>query len=155
MADTKKPIKIISDNRKARFQYEILETLEAGIQLQGTEVKSVRAGKVNLGDGYVLIRNNEAWLLNVHISPYTASGQYFNHEPKRDRKLLLHRKEIRRLIGQLEQKGLTLIPLKMYLKGSLVKVSLGLGRGKKLHDKRETIKRRQDRREMARALKRY
>ncbi|ACA99347.1 MULTISPECIES: SsrA-binding protein SmpB [Cyanophyceae] len=155
MADTKKPIKIISDNRKARFQYEILETLEAGIQLQGTEVKSVRAGKVNLGDGYVLIRNNEAWLLNVHISPYTASGQYFNHEPKRDRKLLLHRKEIRRLIGQLEQKGLTLIPLKMYLKGSLVKVSLGLGRGKKLHDKRETIKRRQDSREMARALKRY
>lgn len=155
MADQKKPIKLVSDNRQARFQYEILETLEAGIQLKGTEVKSVRAGKVNLRDGYVLIRNNEAWLLNVHISPYNASGDYFNHEPKRDRKLLLHSKEIRRLIGQLEQKGLTLVPLKMYLKGSLVKVSLGLGRGKKLHDKRETIKRRQDSREMARALKHY
>ncbi|BAW96528.1 SsrA-binding protein [[Synechococcus] sp. NIES-970] len=153
MADSKKPIKLVSDNRQARFQYEILETLEAGVQLKGTEVKSVRAGKVNLRDGYVLIRNNEAWLLNVHISPYNASGDYFNHEPKRDRKLLLHRKEIRRLIGQLEQKGLTLIPLKMYLKGSLVKLSLGLGRGKKLHDKRETLKRRQDDREMARALK--
>lgn len=155
MAEPQKPIKLISDNRQARFQYEILETFEAGIQLRGTEVKSVRAGKVNLKDGYVLIRHNEAWLLNSHISPYNASGDYFNHEPKRDRKLLLHRKEIRRLIGQLEQKGLTLIPLKMYLKGSLVKISLGLGRGKKLHDKRETIKQRQDKREMSRALKRY
>lgn len=153
MAEQKKPIKTISDNRKARFQYEILETFEAGIQLKGTEVKSVRAGKVNLGDGYVLIRQNEAWLLNVHISPYQASGEYFNHDPRRDRKLLLHRKEIRRLIGQLEQKGLTLVPLKMYLKGSLVKVLLGLGRGKKLHDKRETLKRRQDERDMSRALK--
>lgn len=155
MAEPQKPIKLVSDNRQARFQYEILETFEAGIQLRGTEVKSVRAGKVNLRDGYVLIRHNEAWLLNAHISPYNASGDYFNHEPKRDRKLLLHRKEIRRLIGQLEQKGLTLVPLKMYLKGSLVKVSLGLGRGKKLHDKRETLKRRQDTREMARALKRH
>ncbi|MBV5259707.1 SsrA-binding protein SmpB [Synechococcus moorigangaii CMS01] len=153
MADSNKPIKLVSDNRQARFQYEILETLEAGIQLQGTEVKSIRAGKVNLRDGYVLIRKGEAWLLNAHISPYSSSGNYFNHEAKRDRKLLLHSKEIRRLVGQLEQKGLTLIPLKMYLKGSLVKVSLGLGRGKKLHDKRETLKRRQDDREMARALK--
>lgn len=153
MADSKKPIKLVSDNRQARFQYEILETFEAGIQLVGTEVKSIRAGKVNLRDGYVLIRNSEAWLLNVHISPYRDSAQFFNHEPKRDRKLLLHRKEIRGLIGKLEQQGLTLIPLKMYLKGSLVKLSLGLGRGKKLHDKRETIKRRQDAREMARVLK--
>jgi SsrA-binding protein len=155
MADSNKTIKLVSDNRQARFQYEILDTLEAGIQLQGTEVKSIRAGKVNLRDGYVLIRNDEAWLLNVHISPYNASGAYFNHEPKRDRKLLLHRKEIRRLIGQLEEKGLTLIPLKMYMKGSLVKLSLGLGRGKKLHDKRETIKKRQDQRDMQRALKSY
>lgn len=154
MADTPKAIKLVSDNRQARFQYEILETLEAGIQLQGTEVKSIRAGKVNLRDGYVLIRQGEAWLLNAHISPYSSSGNYFNHEAKRDRKLLLHSKEIRRLVGQLEQKGLTLIPLKMYLKGSLVKLTLGLGRGKKLHDKRETLKRRQDTREMARALKR-
>lgn len=155
MADSKKTIKIVSDNRQARFQYEILDTLEAGIQLQGTEVKSIRAGKVNLRDGYVLIRNNEAWLLNIHISPYNASGAYFNHEPKRDRKLLLHSKEIRRLIGQLEEKGLTLVPLKMYMKGSLVKLSLGLGRGKKLHDKRDTIKKRQDQRDMQRALKSY
>ena len=153
MAESKKGIKLVSDNRQARFRYEILETLEAGLVLAGTEVKSIRAGKVNLRDGYVLIRGGEAWLLNVHISPYTQSSQFFNHEPKRDRKLLLHKKEIRRLIGQLEQKGLTLVPLKMYMKGSLVKISLGLGRGKKLHDKRETIKRRQDKRDMARALK--
>lgn len=153
MAEAKKGIKLVSDNRQARFRYEILETLEAGLVLAGTEVKSIRAGKVNLRDGYVLVRGGEAWLLNVHISPYTQSSQFFNHEPKRDRKLLLHKKEIRRLVGQLEQKGLTLVPLKMYMKGSLVKISLGLGRGKKLHDKRETIKRRQDKRDMARALK--
>lgn len=154
MSDRDDRIKIISDNRQARFLYEILETYEAGIELLGTEVKSIRAGKVNLRDGYALIRNGEVWLINVHISPYEASGQYFNHDPRRTRKLLLHRKEISKLIGQVEQKGLTLVPLKMYFKGSLVKVSLGLGRGKKLHDKRETLKRRQDEREMARLLKR-
>jgi SsrA-binding protein len=154
MSDRDDKIKIISDNRQARFLYEILETYEAGIELVGTEVKSIRAGKVNLRDGYALMRNGEAWLINVHISPYEASGQYFNHDPRRSRKLLLHRKEISRLIGQVEQKGLTLVPLKMYFQGSWVKVSIGLGRGKKLHDKRETIKRRQDEREMARMLKR-
>ncbi len=148
-------IKIISDNRQARYLYEILETYEAGIQLTGTEVKSIRAGRVNLRDGYALIRNGEAWLLNVHISPYQGSGQYFNHEPRRTRKLLLHRKQINKLIGQVEQKGLTLVPLKMYFKDSWVKVSVGLAKGKKLHDKRETLKRRQDQREMARAMKRY
>jgi SsrA-binding protein len=147
-------IKIISDNRQARHLYEILETYEAGVQLAGTEVKSIRAGKVNLRDGYVLIRNGEAVLLNVHISPYEASGQYFNHDPRRTRKLLLHRREIAKLIGQVEQKGLTLVPLKMYFKGSWVKISVGLGKGKKLHDKRETLKRRQDERDMARAMKR-
>ncbi|BBA79321.1 SsrA-binding protein [cyanobacterium endosymbiont of Rhopalodia gibberula] len=155
MSNQKQPIKIISDNRKARFLYEILETYEAGIALVGTEVKSIRAGKVNLGDGYALIQKGEAWLLNVNISPYQASSQYFNHDPRRNRKLLLHRKEINQLIGKIEQKGLTLVPLKIYLKGSLVKVSLGLGRGKKLHDKRETIKRRQDEREISRAMKQY
>lgn len=147
--------KVISDNRQARHLYEILETYEAGIELTGTEVKSIRAGRANLRDGYAFIRNGEAWLSNVHISPYQASGQYFNHEPRRVRKLLLHRQEINKLIGNLEQKGLTLVPLKMYLKGGWVKVSLGLGKGKKLHDKRETLKRRQDEREMARAMKRY
>lgn len=148
-------VKIISDNRQARFLYEIIDTYEAGIQLVGTEVKSIRAGKVNLRDGYALIRNGEAWLTNVHISPYDTTGKYFNHEPKRDRKLLLHKKEINKLIGALQEKGLTLVPLKMYLKGEWVKVSLGLGRGKKLHDKRETVKRREDQREMQRVLKRF
>lgn len=148
-------IKIISDNRKARFLYEILETYEAGIELVGTEVKSIRAGRVNLRDGYGIIRHGEAFLLNMHISPYNASGEYFNHDPRRTRKLLLHKKEINKLIGLLEQQGLTLVPLKMYFKKGLVKISLGVGKGKKLQDKRETLKRRQDERDMARALKRY
>jgi SsrA-binding protein len=147
--------KIIADNRQARFLYEILETYEAGVELKGTEVKSIRAGKVNLKDGYAMIRHGEAWLLNVHVSPYECSGQYFNHEAKRDRKLLLHRQEINKLIGKLEQQGLTLVPLKMYFKNSRVKLSLGLAKGKKVHDKRETIKKRQDQREMSRAMKRW
>jgi SsrA-binding protein len=157
MADKDKSAgtKLICDNRQARYLYEILETYEAGIQLIGTEVKSIRAGRVNLQDGYVLIRNGEAWMINVHISPYQASGQYFNHEPRRTRKLLLNRKQINKLIGQIEQKGLTLIPLKMYFKGGWIKVSIGLAKGKKLHDKRETTKRRDDQREMARAMKRF
>ncbi len=154
MANQNEAGKLISDNRQARHLYEILETYEAGIELKGTEVKSIRAGKVNLRDGYVLIRNGEALLINVHISPYEASSPYFNHDPRRTRRLLLHSKEIRKLIGQVEQKGLTLIPLKMYFKGSLVKILVGLGKGKKLHDKRETLKRRQDERDMARAMKR-
>ncbi|MGK7945360.1 MAG: SsrA-binding protein SmpB [Microcystaceae cyanobacterium] len=147
--------KLIADNRQARFLYEILETYEAGIQLVGTEVKSIREGRINLKDGYALVRNGEIWLCNVHISPYQASGEYFNHDPRRDRKLLLHRQEINKLIGKIEQKGLTLVPLKFYFKNSRVKVALGLGKGKKVHDKRETVKRRQDEREMARALKRF
>lgn len=155
MGEKSNGFKIIADNRQARYLYEILETYEAGIQLVGTEVKSIRAGRVNLRDGYGLIRNGEAILINVHISPYQASGEYFNHDPRRTRKLLLKRKEINKLIGKLEQQGLTLVPLKMYFKGSWVKVVLGLGRGKKLHDKRETIKQRQDKRDMQRALKRY
>ena len=123
MSEKNGSIKIISDNRQARYLYNILETYEAGIQLVGTEVKSIRQGKVNLRDGYCLIRNGEATLVNVHISPYNAGGDYFNHEPRRDRKLLLHRREINKLIGQIEQKGLTLVPLKMYFKGSKVKLS--------------------------------
>jgi len=146
--------KIISDNRYARFQYEILETFETGIELLGTEVKSIRAGKVNLRDGFALVRNAEVWLHNVHISPYNHSGNYFNHEPLRTRRLLLHREEIRKLVGKIEQKGLTLIPLKLYFKSGWVKLTLGLGRGKKLHDKRETLKRKDDQRDMARAMKR-
>lgn len=155
MGDPGTRIKMVSDNRQARYLYEIMETYEAGVELKGTEVKSIRAGRVNLRDGYALIRNGEAWLLNVHVSPYQASGQYFNHDPSRTRKLLLHRKEINKLIGKVEQKGLTLLPLKIYFKSGLVKVVIGLGKGKKVHDKRETVKRRQDQREMARAMKRY
>lgn len=155
MSEKSEGYKVVSDNRQARYLYEILETYEAGIQLTGTEVKSIRAGKVNLQDGYALIRDGEAWLINIHISPYNSSGQYFNHEPRRTRKLLLHKQEIRKLIGKVEQQGLTLVPLKMYLKRGLVKLSIGLARGKKIYDKREDMKRRQDQREMQRAMKSY
>jgi SsrA-binding protein len=148
-------IKIITDNRKARFLYEIIETYEAGIALVGTEVKSIRAGRVNIRDGYGFMRNGEAWLLNVHISPYDASAAYFNHDPRRSRKLLLKKQEINKLIGKLEQQGLTLVPLKLYFKRGKVKVALGLGRGKKLHDKRETVKKRQDERDIRRTLKQF
>ncbi|MDE5082274.1 MAG: SsrA-binding protein SmpB [Trichodesmium sp. St15_bin1_1] len=147
--------KIISDNRQARFNYHIIETYEAGVALQGTEVKSIREGKVNLRDGYALIRNNEAWLLNVHISPYQKAGDFFNHEPRRSRRLLLHKQEIRKLIGKVEQQGLTLVPLRMYFKRGWVKVDIALAQGKKLYDKRETIKRRDDKRSMQRAIKQY
>ncbi len=155
MSEKSQSYKVISDNRQARYLYEILETFEAGVELVGTEVKSIRAGRVNLQDGYALIRNGEAWLINVHISPYNASSQYFNHEARRTRKLLLHSREIRKLIGKVEQEGLTLVPLKMYLKRGWVKVSIALGKGKKLHDKRESLKRRQDQRDMQRAMKSY
>lgn len=153
MADSSDGYKIISDNRQARFLYEILETYEAGIELRGTEVKSLRQGKVSLKDGFALVRNEEVWLHNVHISPHGTASQVFNHDPMRVRKLLLHKEEIRKLIGQVEQKGLTLVPLKLYLKRGRVKISLGLGRGKKLHDKREDLKRKQEKREIERAIK--
>lgn len=155
MSNSSKGYKVVSDNRQARFQYEILETYEAGIELLGTEVKSIREGRVNLRDGFALVRDGEVWLQNVHISPSKSASQFFNHDPRRTRKLLLHRDEIRKLIGKTEQKGLTLVPLKLYLKRGWVKVSLGLARGKKLHDKRETLKRKQINREVERALKNY
>lgn len=153
MSESSKGYKVVSDNRKARFQYEILDTYEAGVELLGTEVKSIRAGQVNLRDGFATVRDGEVWLQNVHISPSKNTSQFFNHDPRRTRKLLLHRDEIKRLIGKIEQKGLTLVPLKLYLKRGWIKVSLGLGRGKKLHDKRESLKRKQQGREVERALK--
>lgn len=153
--DTSSGYKVIADNRQARYRYSIMETYEAGLELQGTEVKSIRQGRVNLRDGYALIRGNEAWLHNVHISPYDIASQYFNHDPLRNRKLLLHRNEIRKLIGKVEQQGLTLVPLKLYLKNGWVKVSIGLAKGKKLHDKRESLKRKQQDREIARVMKSY
>lgn len=155
MSDSSKGYKVVADNRQARFQYEILETYEAGIELLGTEVKSIREGRVNLRDGFAQVRDAEVWLQNVHISPSKNTSQFFNHDPRRNRKLLLHRDEIRKLIGKTEQKGLTLVPLKMYLRRGWVKVTLALGRGKKLHDKRESLKQKQAKREVERALKQY
>ena len=146
-------VKIAADNRQARYQYEILDTYEAGIALLGTEVKSIRDGKVNLRDGFANVKRGEVWLHNVHISPHKMTNLAYNHEPRRVRKLLLHKQEIRKLIGQTEQKGLTLVPLKMYFKDGRVKVNIALGRGKKLHDKRDSLKRKQDKRDMARAMK--
>jgi len=153
MADRGEGSKTVADNRQARYLYEILETYEAGIELKGTEVKSVRQGKANLKDGYATIRDEEVWLNNVHISPHDTASQVFNHDPRRSRKLLLHKDEIRRLIGKVEQKGLTLIPLRLYLKGGRVKVAIALARGKKVYDKREDLKRKQEKREIERALK--
>ena len=153
MADYKDGYKIVSDNRQARHEYEILETFEAGVELKGTEVKSIRAGKANLKDGFALVRDAEVWLHNVHISPHDTTNKVYNHDPRRTRKLLLHREEIRKLIGQVEQKGLTLVPLKLYLKDGWVKVTIALARGKKLHDKRESLKRKQDEREIQRVVK--
>ena len=139
-------------NRRARFEYEILEKLDAGIALLGTEVKSIRNGKANIQESYADIRDGEVFLIGAHISPYEQAS-HFNHDPVRDRKLLLKANEIKRLSGKVLEKGLTLVPLRLYTKGHLIKLELGVGRGKKLHDKRETIKKREQDVEMARALK--
>lgn len=144
----------LAENRFARHQYEILETLECGIELLGTEVKSIRAGQANLRDGFCLIRNGELQLHNVHVSPHSHAGRYFNHDPLRVRRLLAHRREIDRLRGALDQKGLTLVPLDLHLQGSWIKVTLGLGKGRKLHDKRQEERRRQDVKETRAALAR-
>ncbi len=146
---------LLADNRLARHQYEILETLETGIELLGTEVKSIRAGQANLRDGFCLIRKGELHLHNVHISPHKNAGNYFNHEPLRIRKLLANKKEIIKLRSQLEKKGLALIPLNLHLKGCWIKVSIGVGKGKKLHDKRQDEKNKQAQREVKAALSRY
>jgi len=143
---------LVCVNRKARFNFFIDETYEAGLVLIGTEVKSLRDGKANLVDSYAQIRNGEAFLLNAHISPYDAASR-FNHEPTRARKLLLHAREIERLTGKTKERGLTLIPLKIYFKKGRAKVEIGLARGKKLYDKRETIKRKVAQREVERSLK--
>jgi len=134
-------VKVIAQNRKARHDYFIEETYEAGIVLKGTEVKSIRGGKINLKDGYAKVENSEVFLYNVHISPY-EQGNIFNTDPMRVRKLLLHKSEIRKLIGYVQQKGLSLIPLRAYLKSGKVKIELAVARGKAQYDKRETIARR-------------
>jgi SsrA-binding protein len=142
-------VQSIARNKRARFDYHILETWEAGLVLTGTEVKSLRAGKASISDAYAVVNGGEVFLLNLHIPPY-EQGNRFNHEPTRTRKLLLHRKEIRRMIGAVEREGLTLIPLELYFKRGVAKVALALGKGKKLHDKRATERRRDDEREIAR-----
>lgn len=147
------PKKTIARNRKALHDYHIIDTWEAGIVLAGPEVKSVRAGKVSLTEAYARIDGNEAFLHGLHISPYDPASRW-NEEPTRTRKLLLHRKEIRRLIGATQQEGFTLVPLEIYLKDGYVKIALGLGRGKKTHDKREAAKRRDADREIQRAVRR-
>lgn len=145
-------MKIVAQNRKAFHDYSIEETIEAGIVLTGTEVKSLREGKANLKDSYVLIKDEEVLLLNCHISPYTH-GNIMNHDPVRTRKLLLHKKEIARIQAKALQKGYSLIPLKIYFKESRAKVEIGLARGKKMYEKRDTIKKREADREIERAMK--
>ena len=148
MEDTDK-IKIIASNRKANFEYEILDRFEAGMVLTGTEVKSIRDSKINIKESYAIVKKGEVWLLNCHINEYKF-GNINNHEPLRARKLLLNKREIRKIKKQLEEKGLTLIALKVYFKGSLIKVELGIARGKKIYDKRESIKKRETERRLKR-----
>ena len=146
-------IKILVTNRKAHFEYEILQTYEAGIELEGTEVKSSRESHINIADSYCRVSDQmEIFLMNANISPYKF-GNIHNHEPLRERRLLLHKSEIRRLYGRVKEKGLTLIPLKLYLKKGRIKIEIGLAKGKKIHDKRETLKRQDADREIARNIK--
>lgn len=145
-------MKTVARNRKAYHDYFLYDTYEAGIVLTGTEIKSVRAGRVNLRESYVQIRNGEAWLINMHISPY-AAGSRENPDPKRDRKLLLHLREIYRLQSAVQEKGLTIVPLRMYLRSNRAKLEISLARGKKLYDKREAIGKREARRRIDREIK--
>ncbi|HSM42804.1 MAG TPA: SsrA-binding protein SmpB [Afifellaceae bacterium] len=145
--------KVIADNRKARFNYEIGETFEAGIQLLGTEVKSLRANKATIGEAYVSPENGEIWLINSFIPEYTQANQ-FNHDPRRHRKLLLHRREMTKLMNAVQREGMTIVPLKMYFNGrGMAKLEVALAKGKKIHDKRETEKKRDWQRQKARLLR--
>ena len=152
--DEKQPAKkTIARNKKALHEYQILETFEAGISLAGPEVKSIRAGKVSLAEAYARVERGEVWLHDMHVSPYDPASRW-NVDPLRARKLLLHAREIRKLIGSTEQKGLTLVPLELYLYRGYVKVTIALARGKKLHDKRESLKQKDIKREIQRAVSR-
>lgn len=144
--------KPIAQNRRASHDYFIEETYEAGLVLKGTEIKSVRAGRVNITDAHIRIMDGEAYVINMHIAPY-EQGNRFNHDPTRSRKLLLHRHEIDKLFGLVQQRGYTVVPLKLYLKDGFAKLLIGLGKGKKLHDKREDMKQKQMKRDIDRALK--
>ncbi|MDP9350252.1 MAG: SsrA-binding protein SmpB [Chloroflexota bacterium] len=151
--DTTAEGRAITVNRKALHDYFIEETYEAGVALTGSEIKSVRRGKINLRDSYARIERGEVWLHQCHISPYEETGTYFNHDPLRPRKLLLHRSEIDRLVGQVQAKGLTLVPLRLYLKAGRAKIELAVARGKRSYDKREAIAEREAQREIERTLK--
>jgi len=145
--------KIVADNRKARFSFEILEVFEAGLQLLGTEVKSLREGKASLGESYATVEDNELYLINCHIPEYSQASR-FNHEPRRSRRLLMHRREIDRLAGAVQREGLTIVPLKLYFNDrGIAKLELALARGKKLHDKRQTEKDRTWQRDKARVMR--
>jgi SsrA-binding protein len=146
--------KTIVTNRKARHDYFIEDTFEAGLVLTGTEIKSIRAGRVNLRDSFAMVKEGELWLMNAHIAPYDQ-GTYTNHEPRRPRKLLMHRREINRIAGKLQEKGFTLVPLRLYLKNNRAKVELGLARGKKQYDKRAALREKETRREIDRVVARH
>lgn len=146
-------IKVVSSNRKAGFEYFLLEHFEAGIELRGTEIKSVRAGQVSLAEAYVQVDGEQAWLMNAHIAPYETASR-FNHEPLRPRRLLLHKKEILKLWNEMRQKGMTIVPVKMYIKDGLAKLDIALAKGKKLYDKRHEIAKRDQERELERAGRR-
>lgn len=152
MQKNEKQVKIISTNRKAHHLYHILESYESGIALVGSEVKSLRLGRANLKDSYAMVKKGEVYLHNMHISPYDQASR-FNHDPTRPRKLLMHRREIRRLLGKTTERGFTLVPLKLYFKGKVAKVELALAIGKKIYDRRKDIKDREVKRELRRALK--
>ena len=154
MAKSKTQDRPLAQNKKASHDYHILETVEAGMVLTGTEIKSIRKSRINLKDGFAQIKNNQAWLLNMHVSPYDQGNQ-FNHDPLRNRKLLLHKKEITQLAAKVANKGITLVPLKVYIKNGFAKVLIGVAQGKHDYDKRETIKRRDQEREIRRTLKNY
>src|SRR5271156_2610005 len=145
-------IKVVADNRRARHEYEILETIEVGLALSGTEVKAIRQGKANLQDSFARIEDNEIWLYRCHISPYDF-GNRFNHDPLRKRRLLMHRRQINKLKAQTQEKGLSLIPLKLYFKGNWAKIDLALARGKQLYDKRQAIAKRENQRQIERIIK--
>jgi len=149
---TRKHSKPLAQNRKASHDYFIEETYEAGLVLKGTEIKSIRAGKVNINDAHVRVMNGEAFIINMHIAPY-EQGNRFNHDPTRSRKLLLHRSEIDKLFGLVQQRGYTIVPLRLYVKSGFAKLLIGLGRGKKQYDKREDLKQKQMKRDIDRAIK--
>jgi SsrA-binding protein len=143
-------IKIVATNRKAKFEYFLFEKLEAGLALQGSEIKSIRAGQISLAEAYVQINEREAWLMEAHIAPYEQSGKFFNHEPRRPRKLLLHSDEIHKLWESVRQKGVTIVPTRVYLKDGRAKLEIAVAKGKKLYDKRDAIARRDAEREQRR-----